>query len=392
MGAMIELEGLGKRYPGQARPAVDALDLTIAEGEIVILVGPSGCGKTTTLKMINRIIEPTSGTIRLQGEDVTRADPDHLRRRIGYVIQQVGLFPHQTIGRNITTVPRLLGWPRERVEQRLDELLHLVGMDPGTYRDRFPKELSGGQRQRVGVARALAADPPVMLMDEPFGALDPISRDRLQNEFLRLQQEIRKTIVFVTHDIDEAIKMGDRIAILREGSAVAQYDTPERVLAAPADDFVREFIGSGAALKRLGLTRVSEVALDRSPTSTIGAGREAALRAAAAAEHGMVLLLDERNRPVRWVRAAELTGPGDSLEGRGTEVRAVVGPGATLAAALESLVGSRIGAVAVVDDAGALLGTLDLDTIMAAVETMRAGGRDTTPADRAPSRDEVAAP
>jgi osmoprotectant transport system ATP-binding protein len=205
MAAMIELEGLGKRYPGQSVPAVDALDLTIAEGEIVILVGPSGCGKTTTLKMINRIIEPTSGTIRLQGEDVTRADPDRLRRRIGYVIQQVGLFPHQTIGRNITTVPRLLGWPRRRIEERLDELLHLVGMDPGTYRDRFPKELSGGQRQRIGVARALAADPPVMLMDEPFGALDPISRERLQNEFLRLQREIRKTIVFVTHDIDEAV-------------------------------------------------------------------------------------------------------------------------------------------------------------------------------------------
>ena len=391
MSAMIELEGLGKRYPGRAVPAVDALDLTIAEGEIVILVGPSGCGKTTTLKMINRIIEPTSGTIRLQGEDVTRADPDHLRRRIGYVIQQVGLFPHQTIGRNITTVPRLLGWSRQRVEQRLDELLHLVGMDPGTYRDRFPKELSGGQRQRVGVARALAADPPVMLMDEPFGALDPISRDRLQNEFLRLQQEIGKTIVFVTHDIDEAIKMGDRIAILREGSAVAQYDTPERVLAAPADDFVREFIGSGAALKRLGLTRVSEVALDRPPTSTIGAGREAALRVAAA-ERGTVLLLDERRRPVRWVRPDELADPGDSLEGRGVEVRAVVGPAATLAAALDSLVGSRIGTVAVVDDGGALLGTLDLNTIMAAVETMRAGARDLTPADRARSVDEMAAP
>jgi osmoprotectant transport system ATP-binding protein len=392
MGAMIELEGLGKRYPGQATPAVDALDLTIAEGEIVILVGPSGCGKTTTLKMINRIIEPTSGTIRLQGEDVTRADPDQLRRRIGYVIQQVGLFPHQTIGRNITTVPRLLGWPRQRVEQRLDELLHLVGMDPGIYRDRFPKELSGGQRQRVGVARALAADPPVMLMDEPFGALDPISRDRLQNEFLRLQQEIGKTIVFVTHDIDEAIKMGDRIAILREGSAVAQYDTPERVLAAPADDFVREFIGAGAALKRLGLTRVSEVALDRWPTSTIGAGREAALRAAEAAERGTVLLLDERRRPARWIRADELADADDALEGRGIEVRAVVGPGATLSAALESLVGSRVGVVAVVDDGGALLGTLDLDTIMTAVETMRAGARDAPASDRARPLDEMAAP
>jgi osmoprotectant transport system ATP-binding protein len=265
-------------------------------------------------------------------------------------------------------------------------------MDPAVYRDRFPKELSGGQRQRVGVARALAADPPVMLMDEPFGALDPISRDRLQNEFLRLQQEIGKTIVFVTHDIDEAIKMGDRIAILREGSAVAQYDTPERVLAAPADDFVREFIGAGAALKRLGLTRVSEVALDRWPTSTIGAGGAAALRAAEAAERGTVLLLDERRRPVRWIRADELADSDDALEGRGIEVRAVVGPGATLSAALESLVGSRIGVVAVVDDGGALLGTLDLHTIMTAVETMRAGARDAPASDRARPLDEMAAP
>jgi osmoprotectant transport system ATP-binding protein len=373
MAAMIELERLTKRYPGHATPAVDALDLSIAEGEIVILVGPSGCGKTTTLKMINRIIEPTSGTIRLQGEDVTRSDPDHLRRRIGYVIQQVGLFPHHTIGRNITTVPRLLGWPRQRVEERLDELLHLVGMDPAIYRDRFPKELSGGQRQRVGVARALAADPPVMLMDEPFGALDPISRDRLQNEFLRLQQEIGKTIVFVTHDIDEAVKMGDRIAILREGSAVAQYDTPETVLAAPADDFVREFIGAGATLKRLGLVRVRDVVLGRPATSAVGDGPEAALRAAGSAPQGHVLLLDDRRRPLRWVPARELAEPGDSLERRGQEVRAVVGVDATLAEALEALLRSRVGVLPVVDGSGALSGTLDLETIMAVTEAGPAG-------------------
>jgi osmoprotectant transport system ATP-binding protein len=387
MSAMIELEKLGKRYPGQATPAVDALDLSIAEGEIVILVGPSGCGKTTTLKMINRIIEPTSGTIRLQGEDVTRADPDQLRRRIGYVIQQVGLFPHQTIGRNITTVPRLLGWPRKRIEERLDELLHLVGMDPATYRDRFPKQLSGGQRQRIGVARALAADPPVMLMDEPFGALDPISRDRLQNEFLRLQQEIGKTIVFVTHDIDEAVKMGDRIAILREGSAVAQYDTPEAVLAAPADDFVREFIGSGAVLKRLGLTRVRDVGLAPWPTSAIGEGREAAVRAAASSDHGCLLLLDDRRRPLRWVQARELGDPGDSLDRRGLEVRNTVGPDATLAAALEALLAGRSGAVAVVDDAGALLGVVDLGTLMSAVDAAHDG----RPAERPATDHELAA-
>jgi osmoprotectant transport system ATP-binding protein len=377
MPAMIELERLGKRYPGQSVPAVDALDLTIAEGEIVILVGPSGCGKTTTLKMINRIIEPTSGTIRLQGEDVTRVDPDQLRRRMGYVIQQVGLFPHQTIGRNITTVPRLLGWSNKRIDDRLDELLHLVGLDPATYRDRYPKELSGGQRQRVGVARALAADPPVMLMDEPFGALDPITRERLQNEFLRLQQEIGKTIVFVTHDIDEAIKMGDRIAILREGSSLVQYDTPETVLAAPADDFVRDFVGAGAALKRLGLIRVGDIALTQWPTSRIGDGRGAALRALEGSRgHGAVLLLDDRRRPARWVEAGELARTEEPLDGAGTEVRAVVEPSASLSAALEALLGSGVGAAVVVDRAGALVGTVDMAAIMAAIESMNAAAHE----------------
>jgi osmoprotectant transport system ATP-binding protein len=368
---MITLERLTKRYPGQDVPVVDALDLAIPEGEIVILVGPSGCGKTTTLKMINRIVEPTSGTIRLQGEDVTHADADHLRRRIGYVIQQIGLFPHQTIARNIAAVPRLLGWDRRRTDERVDELLDLVGLEPSAYRDRYPKELSGGQRQRIGVARALAADPPVMLMDEPFGALDPISRERLQNEFLRLQQRIRKTIVFVTHDIDEAIKMGDRIAILRPGSRVAQYDTPERVLTAPADDFVREFIGSGASLKRLGLARVRDVELTQWPTSPMSAGRTEALRVLNASEHGSVLLVDDRRRPLRWVGARDL-GSGVDLEHAGLEVRAVVEPNATLIGALESMLGSRVGVVVVVDGSGALLGKIDVHTIMSAVETMRA--------------------
>ncbi|MBA3793113.1 MAG: ATP-binding cassette domain-containing protein, partial [Rubrobacter sp.] len=214
---MIRLENLSKVFPAQDEPAVNDLSMEIYEGEIVVLVGPSGCGKTTTMKMINRIIEPTSGRIFLQGEDVTKVNPDQLRRRIGYVIQQIGLFPHMTIADNIATVPRMLGWDTKRTSDRIDELLETVGIDL-SYRDRYPKELSGGQRQRIGVARAMAADPPVLLMDEPFGAIDPITRDRLQDEFLRLQQEIRKTIVFVTHDIDEAIKMGDRIAILKQQS------------------------------------------------------------------------------------------------------------------------------------------------------------------------------
>jgi glycine/betaine/L-proline transporter ATP-binding subunit len=254
---MIRLEHLRKEYPGQEAPAVADLCLTVPEGEISVLVGPSGCGKTTTMRMINRIIEPTSGRIFIDGEDVTGGNADHLRRHIGYVIQQVGLFPHMTVADNVATVPKMLGWDKARTRVRSDEMLELVGLDPGQYRDRYPKQLSGGQRQRVGVARALCADPPVMLMDEPFGAIDPITRDRLQNEFLRLQSELRKTIVFVTHDIEEAIKMGDRIAILREGSEIAQYDTPENVLAAPADDFVREFIGGRAALRRLNLAKLT---------------------------------------------------------------------------------------------------------------------------------------
>jgi osmoprotectant transport system ATP-binding protein len=218
---MIRLENLSKVFPAQDEPAVDDLSMDIYEGEIVVLVGPSGCGKTTTMKMINRLIEPSSGRIFLQGEDVTNVNSDKLRRRIGYVIQQIGLFPHMTIADNIATVPKMLGWDKKRISDRTDELLETVGIDL-SYRDRYPKELSGGQRQRIGVARAMAADPSVLLMDEPFGAIDPITRDRLQDEFLRLQQEIRKTIVFVTHDIDEAIKMGDRIAILKQQSKIAQ--------------------------------------------------------------------------------------------------------------------------------------------------------------------------
>ena len=230
---LIRLENVSKSYPGTEAPAVANLTMDVYEGEVLVLVGPSGCGKSTTLRLINRLIEPTGGKIYLKGEDVTDIDSSVLRRKIGYVIQQVGLFPHRTIAENIATVPKLLGWDKVKTSARVDEMLELVSMDPAIYRDRYPKELSGGQAQRVGVARALAADPDVLLMDEPFGAIDPITRDRLQNEFLRLQQDLKKTIVFVTHDIDEAIKMGNRIAILREGSEIAQIDTPEVILSDP---------------------------------------------------------------------------------------------------------------------------------------------------------------
>jgi osmoprotectant transport system ATP-binding protein len=254
---MIEIVALTKRFLGATHPAVDRLTLIVPEGEVCVLIGPSGCGKTTTMRIINRMIEPDSGTVTVNGRDVMDVDPVTLRRHIGYVIQQIGLFPHWSIADNVATVPRLLGWDDGKIAARVDELLALVGMDPGTYRGRFPRELSGGQKQRIGVARALAADPPVMLMDEPFGAIDPITRARLQDEFLRILHALKKTIVFVTHDIDEAIRMGDRIAIMKDG-ALVQYDTPEAILAAPADAFVEAFVGSDRALKRLALIPVSE--------------------------------------------------------------------------------------------------------------------------------------
>lgn len=256
-GADIELDHITKHYPGQQVPAVEDFSMRIEPGELVMFVGPSGCGKTTTMKMINRIIEPTSGSIRINGDDVLSLDGNELRRHIGYVIQQIGLFPHFTIADNIAVVPKLLGWSKQRTAERVDELLRTVQLDPAVFADRFPRQLSGGQQQRVGVARALAADPPVMLMDEPFGATDPITREKLQAEFLRLQADIGKTIIFVTHDFEEAIRMGDRIAVLSERSQIEQFDTPANVLAAPANDYVTSFIGQGAALKRLALIPVN---------------------------------------------------------------------------------------------------------------------------------------
>ncbi|GGF44755.1 ABC transporter [Marmoricola endophyticus] len=260
-GVPIELSQVTKIYPGQDTPAVEAIDMHIPAGELVAFVGPSGCGKTTTMRMINRLIRPSSGTITIGGEDVAGLDDVTLRRRIGYVIQQIGLIPHLSIASNVALVPRLLKWDKKRIDKRVDEMLEVVGLEPGQYRNRYPRQLSGGQQQRVGVARALAADPPIMLMDEPFGAVDPITRGRLQDEFLSLQQQLGKTIVFVTHDFDEALKLGDRIAVLRQRSVIAQFDTPEAILANPADDFVRGFIGEGAALKRLHFERVDSLDL-----------------------------------------------------------------------------------------------------------------------------------
>jgi osmoprotectant transport system ATP-binding protein len=278
---MIRLDALTKAFPGVAAPAVDRLSLEIPEGTTCVLIGPSGCGKTTTMRMINRLIEPSGGRILLGDEDVTHIDAVALRRRIGYVIQQIGLFPHMTIAANIATVPRLLGWPQVKIDTRIDEMLTLVGLDPARYRNRFPRELSGGQRQRVGVARALAADPPVMLMDEPFGAIDPITRANLQNEFLKILRRLKKTVIFVTHDIDEAIKMGDRIAILKDGRLV-QYGTPDDILSQPADDFVAEFVGADRALKRLNLVSVGEVMQPGAASAAVSVPPETSLKDALA--------------------------------------------------------------------------------------------------------------
>jgi len=264
MKKMIEFVNVTKRFSRSSRPVVKNLNLTIYEGEIVVFIGPSGCGKTSTLKMINRLIEPTEGKILLDGKDISELNPLTLRQNIGYVIQNIGLFPHMTVEENIAVVPKMKKWPKEKIRQRVTELLELVGLDPDTFRRRSPHQLSGGQQQRVGIARALAADPPIMLMDEPFGALDPITRERLQNEFLKIQRRVKKTIVFVTHDINEAVKMGDKIVIMRDGEII-QHDTSEAVLSAPADQFIANLIGEDRAIKYLSLVPISRLLTDEVP-------------------------------------------------------------------------------------------------------------------------------
>jgi osmoprotectant transport system ATP-binding protein len=303
---MIRLEQVTKRYPN-GQVAVAALDLEIADGETCILIGPSGSGKTTTLKMINRLIEPSSGRIYLSDEDVTSIDPVHLRLRMGYVIQQVGLFPHLDVAANVATVPRLIGWDRGRIERRVDELLSLVGLEPATFRSRYPHQLSGGQRQRVGVARALGADPPVLLMDEPFGAIDRITRDHLQQEFLRIQRGVRKTVVFVTHDIDEAIKLGDRIAILAEGGHLAQFDTPAAILGRPANDFVADFLGPDRGRKLLAVTPIDIARLDP-PTAAAEVPDSARVDTGETLDEALSAMLLHRCNAVRVYKGGKLIG------------------------------------------------------------------------------------
>ena len=309
--AHLELRGLGKRYGRGAPPAVSDLTLSVPAGEVCVLIGPSGCGKTTALRMINRLIEPSEGEILIDGRDVRERPPAQLRREIGYVIQQVGLLPHLTIAANVATVPRLLGWDRERTRVRVRELLHLVGLDPDEYSGRYPAQLSGGQQQRVGLARALAGDPALMLMDEPFSAVDPITRLRLQNDFLRLHRAVPKTVVMVSHDIDEAVRMADRIAVMRDGRLV-QYAAPAELLAQPADDFVSNLLGADRALKGLALTRLEQVTLAPAPTVRAGepvsAVRERVASGALAPLDGRVLVGDAAHRPLAWLPVDRIDG------------------------------------------------------------------------------------
>ncbi|WP_430233781.1 ABC transporter ATP-binding protein [Nitrosomonas communis] len=360
---MIRLEHVTKRYGGEL--AVDDLSLEVGRGELCVLVGPSGCGKTTTMRMINRLIEPTGGRIFLDGEDVLTLDPVLLRRRIGYVIQQIGLFPHMTIGDNVATVPRLVGWKPPKVRARVDELLELVGLAPGDFRDRYPHQLSGGQRQRVGVARALGADPDVLLMDEPFGAIDPITRDRLQDEFLRLQGEVRKTVVFVTHDIEEAVKLGDRIAILRQGGVLAQYDTPARILGSPSSEFVADFVGADRALKRLKVTEIDPADLQQPPVLPLGLTLADARRHmdADALDFAVVLDAERRLRGYLARRRAE----GDGLVGeRLQRLEAWVRIDQTLKDAFGEMLLYDAGWVAVLDGQDRFLGVLTPDSLYGA--------------------------
>ncbi len=405
--AVVEFDHVTKRYdnverrPGSAPPpgAVNDLSLTVPAGKICVLVGPSGCGKTTSLKMVNRLIEPTSGKILIDGVDAGTRDVTELRRSIGYVIQQVGLFPHQTVAENVATVPRLVGWSKERQNERADELLALIGLDPAKYGKRFPAQLSGGERQRVGVARALAVDPPIMLMDEPFGAVDPIVRDRLQNEFLRLQEELAKTILFVTHDIDEAIKMGDLVAVFQEGGKVAQFGTPTEILANPASEFVARFVGADRGLKRLALSRVGDLPILAPASVKVGDDVADARKRAAAHSFPYLLLVDAAQRPLGWIAPDRIPASGRIYDTMADVVPPIVNRRTTLKDALSIMLDADVQAAISIDRAGTAQSLITVDDV---VRLMREGqhgptfgieGDEDAAADSAggPSADEIGA-
>lgn len=373
-GASIRLDGVVKQYKGQNKAAVQKIDLDIEAGHIVAFVGPSGCGKTTTLKMINRLIEPTEGRIFIGDRDVTGEDPDKLRQSIGYVIQSGGLFPHWSVAKNIGAIPRVLGWEAKKIDGRTDYLLDLVGLDVADFRDRLPKDMSGGQQQRVGVARALAADPPVLLMDEPFGAVDPITRVRLQDSLIAIQHELAKTIVIVTHDFEEATKLGDKVLILSEGGHIEQYATPEEILAKPASPFVEEFIGSGATLAHLTLSRVKDVQHDSVVTAKVGdAAQEVIARARA---HGAtwIVVIDEHGRPRAWPSLDEVATK-ERITDYVDERLPTVAPSSTLNDALDTMLAASQGGVLVTDGRGAVTGALTIATVMAVIREQLSDAR-----------------
>jgi osmoprotectant transport system ATP-binding protein len=372
--ATLVFDHVSKTYAGAAEPAIRDLSFEVPAGDICVLVGPSGCGKTTAMRLTNRMIELSAGDILLDGRSVRERDPAELRREIGYAIQQVGLFPHLTVADNIATVPRLLGWDKARIGARVDELLNVIGLDPAEMRRRYPRQLSGGQRQRVGVARALAGDPPLLLMDEPFGAIDPITRQRLQDEFLRLHAELHKTVLFVTHDIDEAIKMGNRIAILKKGGVLAQYGPPAELLMQPADSFVEDFVGADRALKRLALQRVRDVDLWHAPRVRAGDSVGAAREASARSDVPYPLLVDAQGRPVAWLDPSDLRG--ERINGGAGSPVLTVREDDVLRDALSDLLRSQVQYGAVVDGEGRVAGVLSVEIMRDFLAPETRGGVD----------------
>ncbi|MBY4570742.1 ABC transporter [Gordonia sihwensis] len=366
-GVEIVLEHVSKIYPGQREPAVEDVSLTIPAGEVVVFVGPSGSGKTTTMRMINRLIEPTSGRITIGGRDALSIDANKLRQSIGYAIQQGGLFPHMTVAQNIAVVPKLLKWDKKRIADRVDELLDMVGLDADEFGGRYPRQLSGGQQQRVGVARALAADPPVLLMDEPFGAVDPITRGVLQDQLMQLQAELRKTIVFVTHDFSEAVKLGDKIAVLGARSKVLQYDSPEAILANPANETVEGFVGSGASLQQLNLLRVRDVDIEQRPTAHEG---DSAADFAARIGSDWGIILDSRDRPIRWTDGRHLVGA-SSIRRVGIPLGETVATSSTLQDALEAILAERNASAVVTGARGRYVGVVTIETLIDSIRALR---------------------
>jgi osmoprotectant transport system ATP-binding protein len=365
---VIELNRVTKIYAETAQPAVDSISLSVPEGEICVFIGPSGCGKTTLMRLINRLIPITSGSILVEGKDITTLDPIELRRHIGYVIQQVGLFPHMTVRDNIATVPKLLGWAKGRIDERVDELLGLVNLDPTEFRDRYPRQLSGGQAQRVGVARAMAANPPIMLMDEPFGAIDPINREVLQDEFLRIQEKLKKTIIFVTHDINEAIKMGQRIALLREGRLV-QAGLPDELLNRPADEFVKSFVGSDRVLKRLNLLKVKD-AMMLNPVHCLDEDSSEKVLEQMVKNNLAFLIVATSDRRLRgYVNQHDLRGHKGRVGDVVRKLTLTVSPGRNLKEALSQMLSYDLGILVVVDETGVIQGILNSVTLSRLVGT-----------------------